>query len=68
MNNKEKRCLRSAKLYEPQSYGYFPFICVASERIRQMYHETFTCRHFEPCQDDPEEDTENDDNELNNEL
>jgi len=61
----EKQCLCLGCLYGAQPYGYFPIVCVQGKRSRTMYHETFTCRHFEPCPDETEEDTENDNNELN---
>lgn len=43
------RCLCLDCLYGNQPYGYFPFVCVHGKRSKTMYHEVFTCRHFEPC-------------------
>ncbi len=58
MKEKTKHCLCLDCLYGTQPYGYFPFVCVAGKRAMTMYHETFTCRRFEPCSDETEEDTE----------
>jgi len=51
-----KRCLCLDCLYGSQPYSYFPIVCVHGKRSKDMWHEVFTCRHFEPCPDPPESD------------
>ena len=47
--NDTLRCLCLDCLYGAQPYGYFPIVCVHGKRIKEMWHEVFRCRHFEPC-------------------
>ena len=45
--DKESICLNC--LYGNQPYGYYPIVCVHGKRSKDMYHDVFRCKHFEPC-------------------
>ena len=50
----QKECLYVNCIYGSQPYGYFPIVCVQGKRIKEMWHETFKCKHFEACPEMPE--------------
>ena len=49
---KESMCLNC--LYGSQLYCYYPIVCVHGKRSKDMYHDVYKCKHFEPCPETPE--------------
>ena len=49
MVEKQDPCICLNCIYSAQPGGYFPIVCVQGKRIKEMWHEVYTCRHFEPC-------------------
>jgi len=49
------RCPCRECLYGSQPHGYFPIVCCHGKRTVEMWHEKYSCRHFEPCPELEEE-------------
>jgi len=52
MSNKECLCINC--IYGGQPYGYFPIVCVHGKRVKDMWHEVYSCKHYEACPEMPE--------------
>jgi len=51
----ERECLCLDCIYSSQPYGYFPIVCVQGKRIKEMWHEVYTCKHREKCPEPPKQ-------------
>lgn len=48
-----KECLCLNCIYGNQPYGYLPIICAHGKRIKEMWHEVYTCKYYEACPPEP---------------
>lgn len=50
----ERECLCLDCIYGSQPYGYLPIVCVQGKRVKDMWHEVYSCKHFKGCPEQSE--------------